>query len=378
MVARWSVKLARAAEPRSPSSSPMRLIHLTRRVFLRAAAAAAFVGTQTPNLLASAAPMTPDARELTLASGAKMPLIGLGTWEADPGVVGSAVQASLDAGCRHLDCAAAYRNEHEVGEALAASSVPRKEIFITSKLWNDRRRPADVEAALEKTLSRLGTDYLDLYLIHWPVVWAKDSVMKPDAQASLRETWQTLEKLVDAGKIKHIGVSNYNEAEVKELLSYARIRPAVNQIELHPRLPQTQLVKYCQSNDVCVTAYSPLGRGSKTKAGLLTNPTVTQIAAVHGVSPASVLLRWNVQRGVVVIPKSVTPARIRQNLEEPWSFRLSDPELAAMATIDDGARFCSPPWSTFGDRTRRDDIFTSCLTRLASGIFAVASLDITK
>ena len=372
----WSVKLARAA--RSPSSSPMRLIHLTRRVFLRAAAAAAFVGTQTPNLLASAAPMTPDARELTLASGAKMPLIGLGTWEADPGVVGSAVQASLDAGCRHLDCAAAYRNEHEVGEALAASSVPRKDIFITSKLWNDRRRPADVEAALDKTLSRLGTDYLDLYLIHWPVVWAKDSLMKPDTQASLRETWQTLEKLVDAGKIKHIGVSNYNEAEVKELLSYARIRPAVNQIELHPRLPQTQLVKYCQSNDICVTAYSPLGRGSKTKAGLLTNPTVTQIAAVHGVSPASVLLRWNVQRGVVVIPKSVTPARIRQNLEEPWSFRLSDPELAAMATIDDGARFCSPPWSTFGDRTRRDDIFTSCLTRLASGIFAVASLDITK
>jgi len=356
----------------------MRLIHLTRRVFLRAAAAAAFVGTQTPNLLASAAPMTPDARELTLASGAKMPLIGLGTWEADPGVVGSAVQASLDAGCRHLDCAAAYRNEHEVGEALAASSVPRKDIFITSKLWNDRRRPADVEAALDKTLSRLGTDYLDLYLIHWPVVWAKDSVMKPDPQASLRETWQTLEKLVDAGKIKHIGVSNYNEAEVKELLSYARIRPAVNQIELHPRLPQTQLVKYCQSNDICVTAYSPLGRGSKTKAGLLTNPTVMQIAAVHGVSPASVLLRWNVQRGVVVIPKSVTPARIRQNLEEPWSFRLSDQELATMATIDDGARFCSPPWSTFGDRTRRDDIFTSCLTRLASGVFAVASLDITK
>ena len=378
MLLNATVKLARAVETGSPSSSPMRLIHLTRRVFLRAAAAAAFVGTQTPNLLASAAPMTPDARELTLASGAKMPLIGLGTWEADPGVVGSAVQASLDAGCRHLDCAAAYRNEHEVGEALAASSVPRKDIFITSKLWNDRRRPADVEAALDKTLSRLGTDYLDLYLIHWPVVWAKDSLMKPDTQASLRETWQTLEKLVDAGKIKHIGVSNYNEAEVKELLSYARIRPAVNQIELHPRLPQTQLVKYCQSNDICVTAYSPLGRGSKTKAGLLTNPTVTQIAAVHGVSPASVLLRWNVQRGVVVIPKSVTPARIRQNLEEPWSFRLSDPELAAMATIDDGARFCSPPWSTFGDRTRRDDIFTSCLTRLASGIFAVASLDITK
>ena len=374
----------------------MRIVHLTRRVFLRAAAAAALVGTQAPILPATAAPARPEARELapilpataaparpearelTLASGAKMPLIGLGTWEADPGVVGSAVQASLDAGCRHLDCAAAYRNEHEVGEALAASGVPREEIFITSKLWNDRRRPADVEAALDKTLSRLGTDYLDLYLIHWPVVWAKDSVMKPDAQASLRETWQTLEKLVDAGKIKHIGVSNYNEAELKALLSYARIRPAVNQIELHPRLPQTQLVEYCQGHGICVTAYSPLGRGGKTKAGLLTNPTVARVAAVHGVSPASVLLRWNLQRGVVVIPKSVTPARIRQNLDEPWSFRLSEQELAAMATIDDGARFCSPPWSTFADRTRSDDIVTSCLTRLASGIFAVASLDITK
>ena len=299
----------------------MRIVHLTRRVFLRAAAAAALVGTQAPILPATAAPARPEARELapilpataaparpearelTLASGAKMPLIGLGTWEADPGVVGSAVQASLDAGCRHLDCAAAYRNEHEVGEALAASGVPREEIFITSKLWNDRRRPADVEAALDKTLSRLGTDYLDLYLIHWPVVWAKDSVMKPDAQASLRETWQTLERLVDAGKIKHIGVSNYNEAELKELLSYARIRPAVNQIELHPRLPQTQLVEYCQGHGICVTAYSPLGRGGKTKAGLLTNPTVAQVAAVHGVSPASVLLRWNLQRGVVVIPE---------------------------------------------------------------------------
>ena len=139
--------------------SPMRVVHPTRRVFLRAATAAALVSTQAPDFsVASAASLAPEVREVTLSSGAKMPLIGLGTWEASPGIVGSAIQASLDAGCRHLDCAAAYRNEHEVGEALEASSVARNEVFITSKLWNDRRRPADVRAALDKTLSRLGTD----------------------------------------------------------------------------------------------------------------------------------------------------------------------------------------------------------------------------
>ena len=307
-----------------------------------------------------------------------MPLIGLGTWESGPGEVGTAVSAALDAGCRHIDCAAAYRNEAEVGSALAASKVPRGEIFLTSKLWNDRRRPAAVREALDRTLSRLGTDHLDLYLIHWPVVWAKDSVMRPDEGASIKECWRTLEALVDEGKIKHIGVSNFNEDELRALLSYARIAPAVNQIELHPRLPQAQLVEFCQNQGMGVTAYSPLGRGSLKMAGLLTNPTVQQLAETHAVSPASVLLRWNIQRGVVVIPKSVTPGRIERNCREPWTFALGAEEIASLDKLEDGARFCTAPWSTFDDRTSTDRLVSRTLTGVASAIFRVVPLDITK
>ena len=351
---------------------------ISRRAVL---AAAATISVLSPRSFASAMPSSLDSgerREITLRSGSKMPLIGLGTWESAPGEVGAAVKAALASGCRHIDCAAAYRNEQEVGDAIKAAGVPRDEIFITSKLWNDRRRPADVRAALDKTLKDLGTDHLDLYLIHWPVVWQRDTLMKPDSGASLRECWETLETLVDEGKVRNIGVSNYKEAELAELLGYARIPPAVNQIELHPRLPQKSLVDYCQSRGVAVTAYSPLGRGNVKKAGLLANPTVVRIADSHGVSPASVLLKWNVQRNVVVIPKSVNPGRIDQNVRQPWTLQLSADEIAALDGLEDGGRFCTAPWSTFDDRKASDKVLTTVLTTLARGIFSVASLDITK
>ena len=357
----------------------MRIV-LPRRTLIRSLTAAAvatiFSGNAAPM---SAATEALDAtRVLKLRSGATMPFVGLGTWEADPGVVGQAVKASLAAGCRHIDCAPVYRNEPEVGQALAASGVPRSELFVTSKLWNDRRRPQDVRDALERTLTDLGTEYVDLYLIHWPVVWAKDSVMRPDRGASLREAWQTMESLVDEGKCRHIGVSNFKESEVDEVLSYARIPPAVNQIELHPRLPQTNLVRHCQEKGIAVTAYSPLGRGNVKGAGLLSEPTVAQIAEARGVSPASVLLRWNLQRGVVVIPKSSSPARAAQNAQEPWTFRLSGEEMAALDSLGDGARFCTAPWSTFDDRSRSDELVTTSLTAVASALFSVVSLDVTR
>lgn len=297
-------------------------------------------------------------KTLRLYTGSLMPMTGLGTWESPKGEVYGAVQAALNAGSRHLDCAAIYFNEKEVGEALsdwlAKSGVPRSQVWVTSKLWNDRRRPADVREALEQTLADLRVSYLDLYLIHWPVVWARNSLMKPDAGASLREAWQTLEQLVDEGKVKNIGVSNYNENELGELLNYARIKPAVNQIELHPRLPQDSLVSYCQRNGIVVTGYCPLGRGNVKGAGLLDDPLVKSIAATHAVSPASVLLRWNLQRDVIVIPKTVSPARAAQNENEPWTFSLSEEEMTRLGQLADGARFLTAPWSTFADKSPQD------------------------
>jgi len=203
--------------------------------------------------------------------------------------------------------------------------------------------------------------------------------MKPDPDASLRETWQTLEKLVDEGKVRHIGVSNYKKEEVAELLTYARIKPAVNQIELHPRLPQGALVNFCQQNGIVVTAYSPLGRGGVKGAGMLEDQRVLRIAASHGVSPASVLLRWNLQRQVAVIPKSISADRIAQNALEPWSFQLTRDEVAQLDTLSaQPGRFCTAPWSTFDDRTASDRIASDLITTAANLVFSVVSVDVTS
>lgn len=322
-----------------------------------------------------------EKKSLRLNTGALMPMTGLGTWESPPGEVFTAVQSALDAGARHIDCAPVYKNEKEVGAALhdwlARNGVPRERVWVTSKLWNDRRRPADVREALEKTLADLRVTYVDLYLIHWPVVWERNTVMKPDPRASLKEAWQTMEQLVDEGKVKNIGVSNYNEAELAELLSYARIKPAVNQVELHPRLPQTSLVSYCQQNDIAVTAYSPLGRGNVKGAGMLDDPVVQNIASTHGVSPASVLLRWNIQRNVIVIPKTANPTRAARNENEPWTFALSQEEMTRLKQLEDGGRFCTAPWSTFSDRSVQDRVASQALQALAGVVFSFTKLDVT-
>lgn len=362
-------------------------VTLARRGAIASFFAAVATSTNTP-FMPSVIQVRPQAacatveelskKTVKLADGAELPLIGLGTWESSKGEVEAAVSAALNAGYRHFDCAPVYRNEHEVGRALAHGSVPRSELWITSKLWNDRRRPADVREALEQTLASLQTDYLDLYLIHWPVVWARNTVMKPDSLASLAECWRTLEALVDEGKVRHIGVSNFGEAELAALLSAARIKPAVNQIELHPRLPQTALVEYCQRNGIVVTAYSPLGRGTLKGANMLSSPTVQELAARHAVSPAAVLLRWNLQRGVVVIPKSTNPGRLAANLEEPWRFALSADEVRRLEDAVAPGRFCSPPWATFDDQTTSQRLLGTALTQVARVVFSVAWLDVTK
>ncbi|KAJ8609485.1 hypothetical protein CTAYLR_005437 [Chrysophaeum taylorii] len=258
-----------------------------------------------------------------LYTGASMPSVGLGTWESPLGLVGHAVSEALAAGYRHIDAAWIYQNESEVGPALAA--VPREELFATSKLWNNFRSARAVRMAFEESLRALRLEYLDLYLVHFAV-------------GDYVEVWREMERLVDEGKCKAIGVSNFERPDLERLLAACRIRPAVIQIELHPRLPRADYVKWCQAQGLVVTAYSPLGRGPR--GGLLDDPVVASVAKKHDLPPAIVLLKWNLQRNVVVIPKSVTPARIRENISpQLWAFELDDDDLKAIATLDDGTRF---------------------------------------
>ena len=265
-------------------------------------------------------------------NGDRMPVLGLGTWKSEPGDVYNAVKEAIRIGYRHIDCAPIYGNEPEVGRALAEcfneGIVARKDLWITSKLWNDSHAPEDVRSALEKTLSDLKLDYLDLFLIHWPVS-LKKGVYFPESSKDMisfddlpaLKTWTAMEALVDAGLCRHIGVSNFSIAKLKALLDSARLKPEMNQIELHPYLQQSAMLDFCSQNKITLTAYSPLGsfdRPVLLKAAnepkLLEDSTVLAIAALRGISPAQVLISWAIQRGTVVIPKSVNPARMKENL----------------------------------------------------------------
>lgn len=291
---------------------------------------------------------------LALNTGAKMPLMGLGTWKSASNEAGEAVEYALtEAGYRHIDCAAAYGNEKEIGEALGrvfkSGKVQRKDVFITSKLWNTAHAHDAVRPACEATLRDLGLDYLDLYLVHWGMStseshWAVDEngVLALDP-VPYRETWEAMEKLVEAGLVKAIGVANLSVAQLIDLLSYAKIRPAMNQVELHPYLQQSRLVEFCQYRDIAVTAYSPLGRpGAAEMAGkLVDDETIVKIARAHKKSPAQVLLRWGVQRNTVVIPKSTHRERIKENIDI-FDFEISKKEMEAIASLERGQRLVDP------------------------------------
>jgi len=284
-----------------------------------------------------------------LNNGAMMPAFGLGTWKSGPGEVETAVLASLECGYRHIDCASVYGNEAEVGAALKKTAIPREEIFVTSKLWNSMHAASDVEVACKESLTKLGLDFLDLYLIHWPVSLKKGHAFPPKADevtdVPVEETWRVMETLVDKGLVKAIGVSNFSMPKLQHVLELARIKPAVNQIEGHPYLQQPALKAFCDENGVIITAYSPLGSPDRpprvfdeSDPVLLEDESLARIATELGRSPADVLIRWAVQRGTVVIPKSVTPKRIVSNLEAA-SKPLPEATMAALEKFDRGLRF---------------------------------------
>jgi len=276
--------------------------------------------------MGSKTPEYTTVKQLTakLNSGYEIPLVGLGTWKAPPGEVGEAVKAGLRCGYRHIDGAYIYKNEPEVGEAYQViwkeGRVKREDVFITSKLWNTEHAAEDVGKACRKTLKDLQLEYLDNYLIHWPQTFNEG----PEVQPPIQETWQAMEKLVDEGLVRSIGLSNFSVKKVAAVLAYARIKPAIVQVEIHPYFRNDQLVEFCKEKGIHVTAYSPLGfptPGPPSKFSrdntpwVLQDKVVQEVARKLGKSPAQVLIRWAIQHGTSVIPKSTTAERIKQNLD---------------------------------------------------------------
>lgn len=296
--------------------------------------------------------MVPTRR---LASGAEIPMIGLGTFGSDkytPGQVAAAVVEAARIGYRHFDCAAVYGNEREVGAALRGTSVPREELWITGKLWNDRHD--DPEAACEDSLRDLGIDYFDLYLIHWPFpnfhapgvgADSRDPHARPYIHADYMRTWRGLERLVDRGLVRHIGTSNMTIPKLELLLRDANIRPTANEMELHPHFQQSALFDYVVANGILPIGYSPLGSPSRPERDRtpedtsdMDDPVIREIAARRGISPADVCIRWAISRGQIPIPFSVKRTQFEASLHAACGDPLTEEEMAAIAEIDRNCR----------------------------------------
>ncbi|WP_327393256.1 aldo/keto reductase [Streptomyces sp. NBC_01186] len=264
----------------------------------------------------------PSIPDVPLNNGVTMPQLGFGVFQVPDDETADAVSTALEAGYRSIDTAAVYGNERGVGQALAASGLARDELFVTTKLWNDDQGYDATLAAFDASLDKLGLDHVDLYLIHWPLP-ARDTYL---------DTWHAFEELLADGRTRAIGVSNFQTEHLRRLLEHSGIVPAVNQIELHPGLQQAQLRAFHAARGIVTEAWSPLAQGY-----LLQDEALVSIAARHGVTPAQVVLRWHLQTGNVVIPKSVTPERIRQNLDV-FGFELTDADIDAIAALDQGLR----------------------------------------
>lgn len=305
----------------------------------------------------------------TLSNGLKLPSIGLGTWQSQPGEVRAAVAHALKSGYRHIDCAHAYGNETEVGQGIKDSGVPRKDIWVTSKLFETHHRPEYVRPALKNTLNELGLEYLDLYLMHWPLAFepevpadgslpsrngVKDASGKTKTDVAMssnhQATWREMEKLVDEGLVKSIGVSNFNIRRLRELLSYARIKPVTDQVELSMTCPQPELVAWLQKNHIVPQAYSPLG-GAGAKGTAL--EIVEKLSKKHDCTPANVILSWLVGRGCNPLPKSVTDSRITSNQKLVNLSKEDVDALTKYSTENPVVRVCDQT----EDVTPRFDIF---------------------
>lgn len=273
---------------------------------------------------------------LTLNNGVEIPCVGYGTYKTDPAATATAVTAAIQAGYRHIDTAMVYRNEEGVGQGIKAAGVDRKELFITSKLWNTDRGYEATKVAFQKTLDRLGLDYLDLYLIHWP---ANEKQFGAEAAKINAETWRAMEELYHAGKIRAIGLSNFMPHHVKKLLETVTVKPMVDQIEVHPGWTHSDEIKELQAMDIVVEAWGPLGGQGAT---VLSNPTMQEIATAHNKSTAQVSLRWVLQQGVLPLPKSVHVDRMKQNMDI-FDFELSPTEMATISALPNLGGQCKDP-----------------------------------
>ncbi|MFD8381004.1 aldo/keto reductase [Streptomyces sp. NPDC059679] len=265
---------------------------------------------------------------ISLSNGVQMPQLGFGVWQVPDDEAAIAVRTALDAGYRSIDTAAIYGNEEGTGRAIAASGIPRDELFVTTKLWNAEQGYDSALRAFDASLSKLGLEYVDLYLIHWPVPGVDKYV----------DTWKAFEKIAAEGRAKAVGLSNFHPAHIQRLLSETEIAPVIDQVELHPQFQQSELRAFNARHNIVTEAWSPLGQGK----GLLEDDRLKAIAGKHGKSPAQVVLRWHLDLGNVVIPKSVTPSRIAENIDV-FDFELDAQDLATIDAMDSGNRLGPDP-----------------------------------
>ena len=278
-------------------------------------------------------------KQITLNDGHTLPPLGFGTaaigkWQQDDDYVKNVVLSAIKEGYRHIDTASVYGNERSVGRAIKESGVPREEFFITTKVWETEQGTEKTPQALHASLERLQMDYVDLYLIHWP---------NPE---KTRETWQAMETLQDQGLVRSIGLSNFRQSDIEQVLAFARYKPVYNQLEIHPYFQQKELVAYCEANDILVSCWSPLGTGSWSGVTAMEKPIsdvrIKMLADKYGVSPAQVILKWDMQKGKIIIPKSETLENIQNNLQLD-TFELSQEDINMIDGLDKGLRFGANP-----------------------------------